>query len=267
MSTELTNARKKLNTVSTLLKKGKYMPAVQAVHDSLILILKSQLMKAERQEFEDMLRKTTYDLNSDPNLRKINPLVISYEPGEEKKLLQSMRDLLAELQRVVTDKAQGDLAAIQAQRTTMIQQAQTYLDAKNFSQAKTVFDQVLADFGGDTDLKAEIADRYLKAEQYEHAYHLLEDALADDPDAIHLYNRIGIVLRKMKDFDTAEQYYLKALTLTAKDEFLHFNLGHLYYDWHKWDKMATAAKAALEINPSFSEANKMLMFASKKMGK
>ena len=33
--------------------------------------------------------------------------------------------------------------------------------------------------------------------------------------SLHLYNRIGMVLRKMKDYETAEKYYLKALTLTA----------------------------------------------------
>ena len=63
--------------------------------------------------------------------------------------------------------------------------------------------------------------------------------LRDDPNAIHLYNRIGMVLRKMKDYDTAEKYYLKALTLTSTDEYLHYNLGRLYFDWRKWKKMAS----------------------------
>ena len=94
---------------------------------------------------------------------------------------------------------------------------------------------------------------------------MLDDALNDDPNAIHLYNRIGMVLRKMKDFDTAEKYYLKALTLSSEDEYLHYNVGRLYYDWRKWAKMSQAAQNAVEINPEFSEAIKMLKFAQKKL--
>jgi tetratricopeptide (TPR) repeat protein len=94
---------------------------------------------------------------------------------------------------------------------------------------------------------------------------MLDDALKDDPNAIHLYNRIGMVLRKMKDYETAEKYYLKALTLTSQDEYLLYNVGRLYYDWRKWDKMAESAQKAVEINPDFAEAVKMLKFAQKKM--
>ena len=96
---------------------------------------------------------------------------------------------------------------------------------------------------------------------------MLDDALKDDPNAIHLYNRIGMVLRKMQDFDTAEKYYLKALTLTDSDEYLYYNLGRLYYDWKKWDKMANSAERAVEINPEFGEAVKMLKFARKQLAK
>ncbi|MCJ2163014.1 MULTISPECIES: tetratricopeptide repeat protein [unclassified Pseudodesulfovibrio] len=265
MSTDLIKSRKKLNSVPTLLKKGKYMPAVQGIHDGLILFLKNQVMKNEREEFEDILKKVTYALNSDKELRKIYPLVISYEPGQERELLDAMRELLQELQKALNEEVQGDLEAIQAQKKAALEQGQKHLDAGEWDQAKTIFNKLVSDFGGDTDLKADIADRYLNAGQYKEAYSMLEDALKDDPNAIHLYNRIGMVLRKMQDFETAEKYYLKALTLTSTDEYLHYNMGRLYFDWRKWAKMATSAQNAVEINPAFAEAIKMLKFAQKKM--
>lgn len=265
MSTDLIKSRKKLNSVATLLKKGKYMPAVQAVHDGLILFLKTQVMKGERTEFEDILQKVTYALNSDKELRQIYPLIISYEPGQERALLDAMRELLQELQKALNEEVQGDLEAILAQKQAAVEQGQKHLDAQEWDKAKGVFDQLISDFGGDTDLKADIADRYLNAGQYQEAFHMLDDALKDDPNAIHLYNRIGMVLRKMKDYETAEKYYLKALTLSSDDEYLHYNIGRLYYDWRKWSKMAQAAQNAVEINPDFGEAVKMLKFAQKKM--
>lgn len=265
MSSDLIKSRKKLNSVSTLLKKGKYMPAVQGVHDGLILFLKTQVMKAERAEFEEILQKVTYALNADKELRKIYPLIISYTPGQERELLDAMRELLKELQKALNDSVQDDLQAILAQKNAALEKAQEHLDNEEWDQAKAIFDQLVSDFGGDTDLKADIADRYLNAGRYQDAFHMLDDALKDDPNAIHLYNRIGMVLRKMKDYETAEKYYLKALTLTSDDEYLHYNVGRLYYDWRKWKKMAQAAQNAVNINPDFAEAVKMLKFAEKKM--
>jgi len=265
MSNQLINARKKINSVPTLLKKGKYMPAVQSIHDGLILYLKNPVMKGEREEFENILIKATQSLNSDADLRKLYPLVISYKPGEERALLDSMRELLQELQKVLNDEVKDDMQAILVRKQKMLDKGQQLLDSEDWDQAKATFDALVGEFGGDTDLKADIADRYLNAGRYQEAFHMLDDALQDDPNAIHLYNRIGMVLRKMKDYDTAEKYYLKALSLTDKDEYLHYNLGRLYFDWRKWQKMAQSAQNAVSINPKFVEAAKMLKFAQKKL--
>jgi len=265
MSTELVNARKKLNMVNTMLKKGKYMNAVQCIHDGLILLLKTPTIKSERDEFEDLLKKVTYNLNNDPDLRKLYPLVISYEPGKERALLDAMRELLQELQKVLNEEVQEDMQAIMARKREALEKGQSLLDQQQWDEAGKVFDALVREFGGDTDLKADIADRYLNADRYKEAFHMLDDALRDDPNAIHLYNRIGMVLRKMKDYDTAEKYYVKALSLSHGDEYLHYNIGRLYYDWRKWGKMARAAEAAVSLNPDFAEAVKMLKFARKKM--
>lgn len=262
MSNDLINSRKKLNSVSTMLKKGKYMAAVQAIHDGLILFLKNPVMKNEREEFQDILERVTQQLNNDPKIREIYPLVIKYTPGEERSLLEAMHELLQELQQSINDSMQ----AILAQKKAAVEQGQQHLDSQEWDSAKGVFDQLIIEYGADADLKADIADRYLNAGRYKEAFHMLDDALKDDPNAIHLYNRIGMVLRKMEDYDTAEKYYLKALTLSSDDEYLHYNVGRLYYDWKKWKKMAQSAQNAININPDFAEAAKMLKFAKKKIG-
>lgn len=262
MSNQLINARKKLNSVNTMLKKGKYMAAVQNIHDGLILFLKNPVLKDEREEFEDLIYKATHSLNNDKDLRKLYPLVISYKPGEERALLDAMRELLSELQKVLNDEIQ--VAAGMKQQA--VEKGQEHLDNQEWDEAKNTFDQLVKTYKDDTDLKADIADRYLNASRYDDAYQMLDDALNDDPNAIHLYNRIGMVLRKMNNFETAEKYYLKALSLSKDDEYLHYNVGRLYYDWKKWGKMAQAAQAAVNLNPDFGEAVKMLKFAQKKLG-
>ncbi|WP_432737762.1 tetratricopeptide repeat protein [Maridesulfovibrio sp. FT414] len=267
MSGELTNARKKLSGISSLLKQQKAMAAVQAVYDAVLVILKGGLMKSEREEFQDLLDNTVHILNSDKKLREDYPLIISYVRGEEKELLDTLREILQELQKNVSANAQQMLAAMEKKKRETLEQGQALIEENKVSEAQKLFNKLIREFKDDTELRAEIADKFIKSGLYSEALEYLEQALANDPDAIFLYNRIGIVLRKMKDFEAAEKYYLKALQINNKDEYLYFNTGRLYYDWQKWGKMAQAAEKAVAINPNFAEAEKMLKFALKKIGK
>ncbi|SDL35235.1 Tetratricopeptide repeat-containing protein [Maridesulfovibrio ferrireducens] len=266
MSGELTNARKKLAGVSSLLKQQKAMPAVQAVYDAVVAMLRGSLMKSEREEFQELLDSTVHILNGDKKLREDYPLIINYTHGEEKVLMEVLRELLKELQEKVSANAQDLLKAMEKRKRDILEQGQAQIEKGDVPEAHITFNQLIREFKDDTELRAEIADKFIKAGLYSEALSYLEDALAHDPNAIFLYNRIGIVLRKMQDFATAEKYYIKALQLNDKDEYLYFNCGRLYYDWKKWDKMAEAAKKAIKINPSFAEAEKMLKFANKKIG-
>ncbi|WP_027180152.1 tetratricopeptide repeat protein [Maridesulfovibrio bastinii] len=266
MSSELMNARKKLATVNTLLKQKKPMPAVQAVYDAVMAMLRSSLMKAEREEFQDLIDSAVHCLNSDKELRQVYPLIINYSHGSEKDLVGTLRELLQELQKNVSEEAHLMAEQMAQRKIDGLEKGQQLIDANKIDDAKKLFNKLIREFKNDTELRAEIADKFIKANLHQEALSYLEEALANDPNAIYLYNRIGIVLRKMKDFETAEKYYLKALELSNKDEYLYFNCGRLYYDWKKWDKMADAATKALQINPNFAEAEKMLNFANKKAG-
>lgn len=267
MSGELTTARKKLSGISTLLKQQKAMAAVQAAYDAVLVMLKGGLMKSEREEFQELLENTVHILNSDKKLREDYPLIINYVRGDEKALLETLREILQELQKNVSANAKQMLAAMKKKKQETLEKGQTLINENKVSEAQKLFNKLIREFKDDTELRAEIADKFIKSGLYNEALDYLEQALANDPDAIFLYNRIGIVLRKMRDFEAAEKYYLKALQINDQDEYLYFNTGRLYYDWQKWGKMADAAEKAVAINPNFAEAEKMLKFALKKIGK
>ncbi|MDR3641900.1 MAG: hypothetical protein P4L39_11310 [Humidesulfovibrio sp.] len=266
MSGELTKARQKLTGINASLKLGKYMAAAQALNDAIIIMLSAQLMKNEREEFAQMIEGTVYALNNHKELRKVYPLVLHYAPGEEKKLLEEIFEMRKVLQEDVNENAQKDMVAMAARKQEDLARGQLHLDQKEFEQARQVFDKLTTEFAGDAELRADIADRYHKAGLNQDALSHLTQAINDSPESLYLYNRIGIVLRKMQDFSSAENYYLRALAITQADEYLFFNLGRLYYDWQKWDKMAQAAQKAVGINPNFVEAQKLLAFAKKKLG-
>ena len=265
MSGELTKARQRITSINSSLKQGKYMAAAQALNDAIVIMLSAQLMKSERDEFAQMLDDAVYALNNNKDLRKVFPLLLNYAPGEEKKLLEQIFEMRKVLQEDVNEGAQKDLASLEARKQAELERGQKHLEQQEFEQAKQVFDTLISEYAGDADLKAEVAERYHKSGLNEEAVGYLSRAIKESPNSLQLYNRIGIVLRKMQDFQSAENYYMKALELTQADEYLYFNLGRLYFDWQRWDKTAEAAQRAVGLNPSFDQARKLLAYAQKKL--
>jgi len=267
MSGELTKGRQRLAGINASLKMGKYMAAAQALNDAIVIMLSAPLLKNEREEFTQMIEAAVYALNNHKDLRKVYPLVLSYTAGEEKKLLDQVFEMRKVLQEDVNESAQRDLAALESRKREGLARGQGHLDQQEFDQARQTFDSLVDEFPGDSELKADIADRYHKAGLNQDAVGHLSAAINESPDSLHLYNRIGIVLRKMQDYQSAESYYQRALGITQTDEYLFFNLGRLYFDWQRWDKTAWAAQKAVEINPNFQEARKLLAYAQKKLGR
>jgi tetratricopeptide (TPR) repeat protein len=266
MSGELTKGRQRLAGISASLKMGKYMAAAQALNDAIVIMLSAPLLKNEREEFTQMIDQAVWALNNNQELRKVYPLVLNYAAGEEKKLLEQVFEMRKVLQEDVNESAQKDLEAMETRKREDLERGQSHLDQKQFDEARQTFDKLAGEFPGDAALKADIADRYHKAGLNQDAVGHLSAAINESPDSLYLYNRIGIVLRKMQDFQSAESYYQRALGITQSDEYLFFNLGRLYFDWQRWDKTAWAAQKAVDINPEFQEARKLLAFAKKKLG-
>lgn len=266
MSNELTKARAFVSAVTPNVKQRKLVPAVNSLYEGISILMRNPLMKAEREEFSRLIEGAVYQLSIDQELKKVYPLVIGYEPGREKDLLNTLRDILNVLTSETTDKVKEIIADRDKRKQEILLKVQGMLDRGEASLAKSTADRLVADFASDISLRADIADRFLRAECYPEAFAYLEEALQQDPEAIYLYNRIGIVLRKMRDFLTAEKYYMRALEFTDQDEYLLFNIGRMYADWRRWSKVKEYAEKALAINEDFDEAKKMLAFAEKKIG-
>lgn len=266
MSNDLTKARQLLTQVRTLLRQGKVMPAAQSFHEALVLVLKNPLMKAEREEFERMLADASAYLDNDPELRKVFPLKIDYKPGAERQVLDTVRELVKAVNEAAVNEAQEHLKLLAARKAAELERGQKLLDDKDYDAANGVFRQLVVEFSDDPALKGDIGERFLKAGRYEEAFDYLSQALDQSPESVHLYNRIGMALRKLGKFEVAEKYYFKAAQYTGRDPNLFFNIGRLYVDWRKWDKVAKAASAALQLKPDFDEARKMLEFATRQMG-
>lgn len=264
-SAELSKARKQLSEVRSLIKKGRLFPAVQFLHAGITTMMRTSLIKNERAELEDMVHEAVSWVAKDEEIRKIFPLAIVYKPGEEEALADVVQQLLTLLEARFTEEASAGLKVLEERREKMLAEIRALLNTGELDKAAELHEQFVLEFGEDYGVLAEIGEHYLDAERYDEAFDCLSRALEANPDAIYLYNRVGIVLRKMERYDLAEKYYKKALQIAGKDVGLLFNLGRLYVEWQQWTKAERVARMIVKIAPDFTQGSKLLAYIEKNM--
>ncbi|MBF0513725.1 MAG: tetratricopeptide repeat protein [Desulfovibrionaceae bacterium] len=90
--------------------------------------------------------------------------------------------------------------------------------------------------------------------------------LAFDEEHTHLFNEFGIKMRKAGMLDKAAEYYNKAIKLNENDDHLHFNVARIFFELKNCEKARESLVKALEINPGFTEAGKLLKIVDKMSG-
>jgi tetratricopeptide (TPR) repeat protein len=267
MSAQLTKARSQINKVGTFLKQGKPLPAVTALYEAITAVLRTQLMKAEKEEFARLITDAVLLLNGDRKLRQVYPLILNYAPGSEKELADTLVSLLSELQATAVEEAKDIMADMEQRIAQGLAEGKQLIEEKRFDEARDVLEKLAREFPRDADLRAHIAELFIGGELFEDAFKYLDEAIELSPDQIHHYNRIGIVLRKLHKYEIAEKYFMRAVEYAKTDPNLYFNLGRVYLDWERWDKAERASRLALRLFPEFMEARKLLNFCLKKQGK
>jgi two-component system, chemotaxis family, chemotaxis protein CheY len=106
--------------------------------------------------------------------------------------------------------------------------------------------------------RPEMAETFLAAGLNEVAEELLLQAIDAAPHDVHLYNRLGVTLRRQHKHRQALECYQQALKLDPNNEKVHFNMGVLYYDLGEEHKALQAFQAALQLRPNFTEAQDFL---------
>ncbi|MFQ5430984.1 MAG: tetratricopeptide repeat protein [Nitrospinota bacterium] len=106
----------------------------------------------------------------------------------------------------------------------------------------------------------EIGEHYLSAgntrmaEQYFRSYIDTGSGPLLPEIQIHVYNRLGITLRRQGAWEKAVCEYNKALEINERDPVIYFNMGKAFIEGGKIHEARTWFKKALEIEPDFPEA-------------
>lgn len=266
MAGGVSKARSRLNSVNLLLKQEKLISAVMALEEGVNIYLHTKLLKHEIQDLQRKIESAASTLALSQEFKAQYPLILEYIPGHEKTLQQELKNIVNELQESVTSGAQEQLKLLEQRKEAALTSGQAHLDHREYEQAESVFQHLLKEFSEDADLKIAIAEQYLERDLFDEALKYLKRAHEDDPESIFVLNKLGMALRRAGRYQLAERVYAEALRKSSADEFLFFNLGRVYIDWQKWDKAMQAAEKAISCRSPFPEAEKMLLFAQKKLG-
>jgi tetratricopeptide (TPR) repeat protein len=79
-----------------------------------------------------------------------------------------------------------------------------------------------------------------------------------DKENKHIFNELGIELRKKRMFEEAISNYLKALSIDPEDEVLYYNLGRAFYEKGYPDEAFAHLKKAITMKADFKEAQEFL---------
>lgn len=132
-----------------------------------------------------------------------------------------------------------------------------YLEKGNSDKAKEAFKSAVDTNPKDAELMSDIGDIYLEHDQAEEAAEAFQESLTINK-SVHVYNRLGIALRKKKRFKEALQEYRKALDVDPNDEAIYYNMGRAFLEDRQLDNAVKCFRKALAIDPNFDECRKIL---------
>ena len=143
-----------------------------------------------------------------------------------------------------------------------ITQAEHHLQRKEYNSAEFEYskalrldeDNVRANFG--------VARVYLATGEMEKARTTLEklsgiEAIFEESNK-HIFNELGIELRRMGMHDQAIQFYIKALSFAQTDENLFFNVARAYFEKNDLEGARRFAGKALALKPGMPEVLRLL---------
>ena len=265
MSKGLFDARKKLGGVGAMLRQDKVANAVQMLYSGLQEMMREPLLKSERSEFTQILDTAVKDLNANKKIQKQFNITVTYTPGEESDLLETVRMLMETLDSMALEEADNAYREREARKKANLEKAIREIEAGNLPTARVICSSMASECSDDVVMMVDIAEAFEKAGCVDDAIDYMEKARRLDSKAAYILNRLGILHRKAKNFSESEKMFTEAESRTPDDPYLRFNKGRLYIDWQKWRQALEAANAALALQPDFAEAQKMADYAAKRV--
>lgn len=263
MTQDLTTARRSLSSVSTDLKRGLYISAATAVRDGARLFGRVPMIKNEAEELTLLLQDACAHLSDDGELAGLLPFGLEYIPGQEGDLVREMNRLIETLQNASIEIA---LKKHAEHKSAALSKGKKLLAEGKLDEARLTFRKITEDYADDVDLATSVGDIFMQVGQFEEAYRFFAAAAKQAPPSPTMLNKLGMVLRRIKKYDQAESVYARAIDMAPDDPNLLFNMARVSLDRGDFPTAIKFSLKALELDPDFSEALKLISYARKKLG-
>ncbi len=262
MSANIAGARQGLRQVQSHIKQGNTAAIVQAMQNGLA-VMRGSLMKSERTEFNELMLNAVEGLKMDALIKQVFPMPITYTPGNEALLADTLKEIQTGLAEHAHKEAEEARRIREEKKRATFERGKEELSSGQEAKAKHTFQTLKREYPQDVELMGNMGQALLEFKQYEEAVEFFSEALDLREDMLPLYNSIGIALRALGRFDTAETYYLRASKYLRTDPNLYFNIARLYLEWRRLPKAKQAVMVALKLDPEFVEAQKLLRYVEK----
>jgi tetratricopeptide (TPR) repeat protein len=232
-------------------KNGKYDDAIFLYDEALRLSLKSVRIRHAIGQIYEKMGRDEEALVCYEEAAKNNPQFIHVH--------QSIGDF--HIKKGNVDKAMqaienaAKISPNNPERQTQL--GKIYLQRGDMEKADRAFKTAVAVDPKNANIRTEIGEAYLKSGYDEKAAEAFKGSL-NVVESVHVYNRLGIALRRKGKYLEAIDEYKKALKVDSNDEALYYNIGRAYLEANKRKEAISAFRKALEIDPNFEECRKIM---------
>jgi len=239
------------------LNKQEPLKGIASVCEAIKLYLQNKLYGKEKIEIEYLIYEVVQIISQLQVLSPYIPSDFQYTRGQEKKLYKDLVGII----RCISDELnkepseQEDKSAEVQKRKLLEKMESTLLSGKKM-QASSHVKKLIEEYGDNAENYSHIANTYYQAGMYKEAFAYIKKALNKNPNNVTFY-RIAInSLRKLQEFEKAENLFQQALNRFGEHANIYLNMARLYWEWNKPNEAKQAADKAISLEPDNEEISR-----------
>jgi tetratricopeptide (TPR) repeat protein len=264
-NTPAKQARENIARATRDLLKGDLSRALEFSAQAAKLMAQGSIFGREKFEVEVHMQEFLKEFNNHPEVKAhftakgvhVTPYV-RYDRGGESKLLTALGTLFVEIKKKAAASQENKAAAKDEEIKSTMEQAQKWLDAKEFPKAKSKMRLLVEKYPAEPGLKTDVGGRLLKAGLYFEAGEFLEEAIAQNPKDSKALAFAVQAYKNAREFPKVEELYKFALKQYGSHPKTLLHMAEMYLEWHKWDEAFNYAKQAFEGDKSLDKAKAIM---------
>ncbi len=241
------------------LNKQEPLKGISSICEALKLYMQNKLFGKDKIEIEYLIVEVVQIICQIQILQSYIPSDFEYTRGQEKKLYNDLvgiiRCVAENLQKESSENQEQDL---EVQKNKLLEKMQSQLMSGKKMHASSHAKKLLEEYGDTADMYSHIANTYYQANMYREALTYIKKALNKDPNNIKSYRTAINSLRKLKEYEKAENIFQQALKKFGEHPNIYMNMARMYWEWEKPEEAQSTAEKAVALDPDNQEVQQVL---------